>query len=178
MTDGQKSIALAVSAKGGKIKHGSWWHVSAIVPEVEKLFESPQERSLRRRRQAEESRLERLRGGTITAAVGLGLIPLFVILSFWAPLFLPFIGPSLLVFLIGLGLVVNGLYFTIPKDLKAAEPTEDRPELNLRGESKKPSLPEPSPFPNLSVVENTTRNLVETDKRDTNKIKPKRFYDE
>jgi hypothetical protein len=96
---------------------------------------------------------------------------------------LGFIGPSLLVFLIGLGVVINGLYFTTPKALKTAdrkaEPADEvARELSEKTDPKPLSLPDNAPFQHLSVVENTTRNLVESEKRDTNKIKPKKFYDE
>lgn len=171
-------------AAAERIKTGTWWHVGAIVPEVEKLFESPQERTLRQQRQSEEQRLSRLRGGTITAAVGLGLILLFLIFAGTLhPNFLFLIGPSLLVFLIGLGVVVNGLYFTIPKALKTAGPNVDPAdkiarELNEKADPKALSLPSETPFQHLSVVENTTRNLVESEKRDTHKIRQKRFGDE
>ena len=170
-------------AAAEKIKTGTWWHVSAIVPEVEKLFESPQERVLRQQRQDEETRLRRLRGGTITAAVGFGLILVFLILSFLNTEFVLFIGPSLLVFLIGLGVVINGLYFTLPKGLRPAGQADDaaaKTDYGLTGESapKAFPMPEQRPLQPLSVVENTTRNLVESEKRDTNKIKQKRFYEE
>ena len=130
----------------------------------------------RLQRQDEETRLRRLRGGTITAAVGFGLILAFLILSFINSDFVLFIGPSLLVFLIGLGVVINGLYFTLPKGLKPAGKTDY--ELTGESEPKVFSMPEPPPFQHLSVVENTTRNLVESEKRDTNKIKQKSFYEE
>ncbi len=170
-------------AAAERIKNGEWWQVHALVPEVEKLFESPQERALRRQRQAEEQRLHRLRGGTITASVGFGLILLFLIISMSDEKFLGLVGPSLLVFIIGLGIVINGLFFTIPKALKGAnlsEKTSDKTNYELSGnpETKNLFLPHQTPFQHLSVVENTTQNLAESEKRDTNKIKRHKFTNE
>lgn len=71
-----------------------------ILPEIEKFLESPAEK-----------RLRRLRVGTITAAVGLGAMIVLLTSSMRFP-FGPFAG--LLVFFIGLGTVLNGLFFTIP----------------------------------------------------------------
>src|SRR5215204_2010358 len=170
-------------AAAEKIKTGEWWQVSAIVPEVEKLFESPQERLLRQQRQDGEGRLRRLRGGTITASIGFGLVLWFLILSTGSNEFLLLGGASLLVFIIGLGVVLNGLFFTVPKRRKDADSPNDAPEKNdyeLSGNAEPKNLftANQPPFQHLSVVEDTTRNLVESEKRDTNKIKQKRFYDE
>lgn len=151
------------SAAAAKIKEGEWWQVGAIVPEVERLFESPEERRLRLQRGNEEQRLRRMRAGTITAATGLGLAVLFLLLSLaqWNAIFLT--GPSLLVFLIGLGIVINGLWFTVPK-----QPALDRPLARHRQDAlerasgsldsgaRAASLLSPSP---VSVTEQTTRHL-------------------
>ncbi len=170
-------------AAAEKIKTGEWWQVGAIVPEVEKLFESPQERRLRQQDQAAEQRLSRLRGGTITASVGFGLVLLFLILCLMDEKFLMFVGPSLLVFLIGLGIVVNGLFFTVRKKLKSADSPDE-----ISGQADHASIgnpapknlfaPKQAPFHHLSVVENTTRNLVESEKIETNKINEKKISDE
>src|SRR5262249_61205350 len=44
LASAREKVARAALAK---IKEGQWWQVGAIVPEVEKLFESPEERRLR-----------------------------------------------------------------------------------------------------------------------------------
>lgn len=156
----REEIARAAAAK---IKEGQWWQVGAIVPEVERLFESPEERRLRLQRSDEEKRLQRIRAGTVTAATGLGLVVLFLLLSLaqWNAVFLT--GPSLLVFLIGIGVVINGLWFTVPK-----RPVPDRP-LGRHGkddleratgslDSGTHAAPLLSPSP-ISVTEQTTRHL-------------------
>ncbi|HVE55883.1 MAG TPA: hypothetical protein VNB22_03580, partial [Pyrinomonadaceae bacterium] len=160
-----------------------WWQVGAILPEVEKLFESPQERGLREQKQVEEQRLRRLRGGTITASVGFGLILLVLVISLSDEKFFGLIGPSLLVFMIGIGIVINGLFFTVSRAPKAAQPAKDisgKSDDELSGNPEPQNLftPNQPPFHHLSVVENTTRNLVEIEKRDTNKIKQRKFNDE
>jgi hypothetical protein len=112
LASAREEVARAAAAK---IKEGQWWQVGAIVPEVEKLFESPEERRLRLHRSDEEQRLRRIRAGTITASVGLGLVVLFLLLSLAEEKAFFLIAPSLLVFLIGLAVVINGLWFTVPK---------------------------------------------------------------
>ncbi|MBV9209911.1 MAG: zinc ribbon domain-containing protein [Acidobacteria bacterium] len=75
-----------------------------VLPEIEKFLESPQER-----------RLRRVREGVITSAVGVGATIFFHLLSLRDShaSFLPALG--VITFLIGLGLVLNGLFLTAPK---------------------------------------------------------------
>ena len=158
----REEIARAAAAK---IKEGSWWQVGAIVPEVEKLFESPEERCLRLLRSDEEQRLRRIRVGTITASVGLGLVVSFLLLTLAEGKALFLTGPSLLVFLIGLGVVINGLWFTVPKqsmpDRSLGWHRQDALEGAMRsvtGEQGELSASGPS-APPISVTEQTTRQL-------------------
>jgi len=84
-----------------------------VLPQLEKFLESP-----------EEKRLRRLRGGVITAASGLG-VSLLAILFFLATvdqrapeaigISALCCGLGVVTFLIGLGLVVNGMLFTRPR---------------------------------------------------------------
>src|SRR4030095_15091833 len=108
----REEIARAAAAK---IKDGQWWQVGAIVPEVEKLFESPEDRRLRLIRADEEQRLRRIRAGVVTAASGLGAVLISLLLSFAKNDLLFLVAPSLTVLLVGLGIVINGLVFTVPK---------------------------------------------------------------
>lgn len=77
-----------------------------ILPEVEKFLESPAER-----------RLRRLRAGVITSAVGLGAT---TILLFGKVVIMPIAmfgwSAGLLVFLVGIGVIINGLLFSMPKE--------------------------------------------------------------
>jgi len=61
----REQIAQALAAR---IQSGEWWHLGAMIPEVEKLFESRHDRELRLRRAEEGARLRRVRAGVITAA--------------------------------------------------------------------------------------------------------------
>lgn len=163
VTAAREEIARAIAAR---IKEGQWWQVGALAPEAEKLFESPSERRERLRRQDEEQRLARLRGGTITAAVGLGLIMLFQLLRIMDDRAVILVGPSILVLLVGLGVIVNGLLFTVPKAaaLPHVEPYEPRPILpdNTTSELDAPrgELDAAAPsFIQTSVTEHTTQHL-------------------
>jgi hypothetical protein len=75
-----------------------------ILPPFEKFLESP-----------EEKRLRRIRAGVITAAIGLGATIVTFLMAMDKIDFFPFITPALVTFLVGLGLVVNGLLFTVPR---------------------------------------------------------------
>lgn len=165
VTAAREEIARAIAAR---IKEGQWWQVGSLAPQAERLFESPRERRERLRRRDEEKRLERLRGGTITAAVGLGLVVLFQLLRVLDDRALVLIGPSIIVLLVGLGVILNGLLFTIPKGLQAADaapdaaPATPRPDENITSELDAPrgelDAATPSFIP-ASVTEHTTKHL-------------------
>ncbi len=169
VTAAREEIARAIAAR---IKEGQWWQVGALAPEAEKLFESPRERRERLRRHDEEQRLARLRGGTITAAVGLGLVILFQLLRVVDDRAVILVGPSILVLLVGLGVLVNGLLFTVPKWTRQLP--DSAPDL-LPDSAPRTSLPDNttseldaprgelgaagSAFIPASVTEHTTRHL-------------------
>ena len=75
-----------------------------VLPEIEKFLESP-----------EEKRLRRIRAGVVMGSIGLGASLLLFLLSLAQHDFIPFIGLGVVLFLIGLGMVINGLVFTIPR---------------------------------------------------------------
>jgi hypothetical protein len=81
--------------------------VEEVLPGIESFLASP-----------EEKRLNRIRSGMITAAVGLGAALAFATLGWLkedsgGPIFVA--GLGLTTFLIGLGIMLNGWLFTIPK---------------------------------------------------------------
>jgi hypothetical protein len=156
----REEIARAIAEK---IKSGQWWQVFSFVPEVEKLFESPQERSLRRLHEAEAQRLKLVRAGVITSAVGLGSMLLFFIgAAFANKQVILMLGPSALVLLIGLGILINGIYFSVSKRLpQMAQTDEDPPEAlgSSWSELRKLTRGGSNSIP-PSVTENTTRNLT------------------
>jgi hypothetical protein len=125
-----------------------------ILPKIEKFLESPQERKLRR-----------LRAGVITAMAGAGTTVAFLLLSLLAEntFFLSSLG--VIVFLIGVGIVANGLLFTVPgSTIKTTLRSRDESEKLVEG-GEKGSLNAKSAFgvqrssPGQSVTENTTRHL-------------------
>jgi len=75
-----------------------------VLPQIEKFLESP-----------EEKRLRRVRAGVVTAAVGLGGSLLIFLMSTQDHDLIPFIALGVVTFLIGIGLVINGLAFTVPR---------------------------------------------------------------
>jgi hypothetical protein len=75
-----------------------------VLPHFEKFLESP-----------EEKRLRRIRSGIITAAIGLGATFVVFIMAMDKPEILPYITPALITFLVGIGVIVNGLLFTVPR---------------------------------------------------------------
>src|SRR6185503_7584596 len=75
-----------------------------VLPPFEKFLESP-----------EEKRLRRIRFGVITAAIGLGASIVLLIMAMDKMYLIPFITPALVTFLVGIGVIINGLLFTVPK---------------------------------------------------------------
>jgi hypothetical protein len=75
-----------------------------VLPHFEKFLESP-----------EEKRLRRIRSGIITAAIGLGASIVLLIMAMDKTDIFPFITPALITFLVGIGVIVNGLVFTLPR---------------------------------------------------------------
>lgn len=75
-----------------------------VLPHFEKFLESPEER-----------RLRRIRAGVITAAIGLGASIVVILMAMDKVDIFPFITPALVTFLVGIGVIINGLLFTVPK---------------------------------------------------------------
>ena len=75
-----------------------------VLPHFEKFLESP-----------EEKRLRRIRAGIITAAIGLGATLILLVMAMGKEAFIPFIAPALITFLAGIGVIINGLLFTVPR---------------------------------------------------------------
>src|SRR5437588_2529508 len=96
-----------------------------VLPQIEKFLESP-----------EEKRLRRMRAGVITAASGLGTCIVGLVLasviygSVGQTLTVGGAGLGLLMFLVGLGLVLNALRFTAPRK-QIEDNSADAREQNL-----------------------------------------------
>lgn len=121
-----------------------------VLPEIEKFLESP-----------EEKRLRRVRSGTIISSIGLGVALMFLLMVSKGADAVFMIGLGLIAFLIGLGFVINGLLFTMPKKrLSDKSPdAESRHELDLaETQASELKLPESNNI-FTSVTEETTRQL-------------------
>jgi hypothetical protein len=130
-----------------------------VLPHFEKFLESPEER-----------RLRRIRAGVITSAIGLGASIVMFILAMDKVDLIPLMTPGFVTFLVGIGVIINGLLFTLPqkqlpgdafdalsqKVLDARIPYEAPAPNNLTNELA------PAPAPRLqtpSITEHTTHHL-------------------
>ena len=104
----REQIGMAVADKIRQLKSAKDLERVAedVLPSFEKFLESP-----------EEKRLRRIRSGVITASVGFSaaLAVVFIALALDKVDVLPFITPWLITFLVGLGMILNGLLFTLPR---------------------------------------------------------------
>lgn len=95
-----------------------------VLPQIEKFLESH-----------EEKRLRRIREGVVTAASGLGMLILGLVLAtviygnVGQSLTIGGAGLGLLMFLVGLGFVLNGMRFTRPKGLADHPPDAEMQNL-------------------------------------------------
>ena len=125
-----------------------------VLPAVEKFLESPQER-----------RLRRVREGVITAAAGLGAALVFLLLSLAKHDAVFLVGVGLVAFLVGLGLIINGLAFTVPKQNALEHSPDEQPQNMLyrsassTGGTQRNLPPEQPAIQPASVTEQTTRHL-------------------
>jgi hypothetical protein len=124
----QISQALADKIRETESTHDLKRVAEDVLPQIEKFLESP-----------EEKRLRRVRAGVITASVGLGATLLILLMSLEAHDLIPFITLGLVTFLIGLGIVINGFVFTIPRKSVADRSQEAQSQKEL--ESRTPVAP-------------------------------------
>jgi hypothetical protein len=114
-----------------------------VLPQIEKFLESP-----------EEKRLRRVRAGVVTAAVGLGAVLLIFLMSLQAHDLLPFTSLGVITFLIGIGLVINGFAFTIPRKTLADRSDDARAQKELESRARSMLLPN-----QLSATSQPTNDL-------------------
>jgi len=129
-----------------------------VLPQIEKFLESP-----------EEKRLRRVRAGVITAAAGLGaaLLVFLIVASHQAFDLIPFIALGAIAFFVGLGMVINGLVFTIPRKTLAdrSDDAESQRRLEATGTGQQLSASTNDLTsgdriaPRSSVTEHTTHQL-------------------
>lgn len=149
----REEIGRAVAARIKELQSArDLEHVAEdVLPKIEKFLESPHER-----------RLRTMREGVVTAAIGLGGSLFFWLMSMMkgTPIFLIAIGVTF--FLIGLGMILNGMFLTVPGQ-QAADSSLAGSRLKdlLSSESETHALPT-SRHMSMgvpSVTENTTNLL-------------------
>ena len=148
-------IRLAVAAKIREFKSAKELARVAeeVLPEIEKFLESP-----------EEKRLRRIRNGTMVAVIGLGAAIAFSIASVLmgdAGVFFV-AGLGVVTLFIGLSLIFNALFFTVPKKSvsdKSFDASSQR-EIDAERQTNELALPESNDIFS-SVTEHTTHRLKE-----------------
>lgn len=156
----REEIGRAIAAKIGETQTTRELKQVAedVLPQIEKFLEAP-----------EEKRLRRIRSGVVTASVGLGASLLFALISLLVHTnALVIAGAGLALFLIGLGIVINGLLFTVPQkgvpdhSLEAGKQRALDQAVNF-SEIQTAPIAQPSPdrlpLSSSSVTEHTTHLL-------------------
>jgi hypothetical protein len=126
------------------------------LPSFEKFLESP-----------EEKRLRRIRNGVITAAVGFGggLAAFFMVIN-QNDLF-PLLLPWLITFMVGIGVIVKGLLFTLPRKALPGDTADAWSQRDLdmnrgfnEGAPARTNELAPGTHPQASITEHTTHHLT------------------
>lgn len=158
----REEIGRAISVKIAELEntHDLRQVVYEVLPAVERFLESPEEKHSHQ----QEKRLNQIREGVLTSVVGLAIILCFLLISWITKEEKILIASALglLVLMIGLGITVSALWFTVlPKRLAHSSPrtpkqivVDDKP--NIYPEKELSSTPN-SNF--NSVTEGTTREL-------------------
>jgi hypothetical protein len=152
----REEIGRAIAAKIRETKSAKELAKIAedVLPEIEKILESP-----------EENRLRRLRDGMIVASVGMGAAIGFAIASTLmrdSGVFF-FVGLGVVTFFIGLSFILNALLFTVPKKTLSDKSSDARSQQALdiaEGTTNELMLPESNDIFS-SVTEHTTQHLKE-----------------
>ena len=128
-----------------------------VLPQIEKFLESP-----------EEKRMRRLRAGVVVAASGLGGAIFMILMSAFlkgpeAETFIGLSGLGFAAFFIGLGLMINALFFTRPPrrlpDHSADARTQDRLDTVYTPPQLKAQTTSNLAQPGGSITEHTTLHL-------------------
>lgn len=129
-----------------------------VLPQIEKFLESP-----------EEKRLRRMRAGVIVSSIGVGVTIMMALLGSIAleanvQGFMAFGGAGIILFLIGLGLLLNAFFFTRPRTGVRDHSDEAREQNALDATYSAPAQLHGQTTSNLaeppgSVTEQTTLHL-------------------
>lgn len=152
----RSEIGRAFAARINEIRSAKDLNIGAenVLPQIEKFLESPEEKKLRQ-----------LREEVITASVGIGLIPLGLVLGNFLvmPSFIVF-GAGILVFFIGLGIFISGRWLSVPSKSVRDKSTEAQSQRELDKSAEISDTSELYPAEEnaptfVSAVEHTTRQL-------------------
>ena len=118
--------------------------------------------------------MRRIRAGVITAAIGFGASFILTVLAMDKIDLLPFVTPFFITFLVGLGVIINGFFFTLPRKRLPGD-VQDAMSQNMldatlnRGALYEAPAPAPANLTNelapsvrpqpVSVSEHTTHHL-------------------
>ena len=102
----REQIGMAVADQIRQMKSAKELNKLAetFLPAFEKFLESPAEK-----------RLRRVRAGVITASIGMGAMLVSLLMTLVKGDLFQLLIPSVITFLIGLGVFINGLWFTVPR---------------------------------------------------------------
>jgi hypothetical protein len=153
----REQIGMAVADQIRQMKSAKDLETVAedVLPSFEKFLESP-----------EEKRLRRIRNGVITAAVGLGGGLAVFIMALNKMDLLPMMLPWLITFMVGVGVIVNGLLFTVPRKELPGDAADAMSQKALdmnRGVYETPGRTNelgPGMQPQASITEHTTHHLT------------------
>jgi hypothetical protein len=162
----REEIGIAIASKIKEFESATDLRraVYELLPAIERFLESPEEKRLH----GEERRLQQIRAGVLTSAAGLTITLLFLLFWSYKARMIPEDIVVLLtlaglgVLLIGLGIVLNGLFFTTLKKpvgdpaLRARRLSTSDVATNDVAERSSAST-QPSGLP--SITEGTTREL-------------------
>ena len=160
----REQIGLAVADQIRQLRKGKdLEHVTEdVLPSIEKFLESPEER-----------RLRRVRAGVVTASIGFAL-SLVTFLQAMREGDILIMLPGVIALMIGLGIVINGLLFTVPRkklpgDTSDALAQEALDSMQSRMPYEQPvvasltnELGPGSPSQIASITEHTTHHLKPT----------------
>jgi hypothetical protein len=120
----REQIGIAVADMIRDVRSGKdLEHIAEdALPQLEKFLESP-----------EEKRLRRIRRGVITSMVGLGWTIVFFLMALENSDFIPGMVPGFLTFFVGLGILLNGLLFTVPRKKLFGGTPDALPQRSIEG---------------------------------------------
>ncbi len=151
--------ALAAKIKQTESSEELSTFAKKVLPDVEKFLETPEERKMRR-----------IRTGSITAFVGIGVAIGFFLASIFGadPEIVILSAMGLVAFCVGLALIINGRFFSVPDKAKEDQnsflETADSGFQSLNPTTNDLLMPPAAKQEFSSVTESTTRQLKKEEK--------------